>query len=147
MGLCDSRSSRLLTTGVAPPAVFFVFVKPSRTQKPMKSASTKAVLTAGPFTTSQTVHTISQRLTPAPPAAVWRPARRNTRGRAALLPSRLARPCADCAAPLLRGVDAHHAATAWRATQRRPRTGIGCRSAAPARSGSAVRPVLVVVDL
>src|SRR5262245_34161522 len=147
MGLCDSRSSRLLTTGAAPPAVFFVFVKPSRTQKPMKSASTKAVLTAGPFKTSQTVHTISQLLTPAPPAAASRPARRNTQGRAALLPSRLARPCVEFAAHPRRGVGAHHAATAWRATRRRPRTGIGCRSAAPARSGSAVRRVLVVVGL
>src|SRR5262245_3663750 len=147
MGLCDRRSSRVLTTGRAPPAVVFVLVKRRRTQNPMNSASTKAVLTAGPFKTSQAVQTISQRVTPAPPAAVWRPARRNTRGRAALLPSRPARPCAEYAAHPPRGVGAHHGATAWRATRRRRRRRIGCRSAAPARSGSAVRPVLAVVDL
>src|SRR5437899_1615225 len=48
MALCEIRSSRLLITTARPPAVFFVFVKPRRTQKPMKSASTKTVLDASP---------------------------------------------------------------------------------------------------
>src|SRR5262245_11064653 len=125
------RSSRLLTTTAVPPAVFFVFVNPTTTQKPMNSTSTNTVLAPSPWSAPIAICTTSP-VIPPPPTPGDPPARRSTRGHVGPLPSRRVRPC-DAAEPRPRGAAGHPCATAWPAGPRRRRTGTDFRSAAAAR--------------
>src|SRR5262249_41889891 len=139
-----SRSSRLLMTAAAPPAVFFNLVNPTMTQKPMNRTSTKTALTVNPWTAPMTSCTMLLTILPPPGSPASAPGPCNSPALAGLLPSPPARPSlADVRDR--RCAPAHHAEAAWHEAPRRRQTRTDSGSGARAPEGPPEPQVLLRV--